>query len=64
MKHANIVELLVSAGANLGGSDVEGGFADIAVKKALRHGDEGAIEVWQKSGICINTEGIAGKRYP
>lgn len=64
MKHANIVDMLVSAGANLGGSDIEGGFADIAVEKALRRGDKGAIEVWQKSGIRVKTEGIAGKRNP
>lgn len=64
MKHANIVDLLVSAGANLGGSDIEGGFADIAVEKALRRGDEGTIEVWQKSGIRVKAEGIVGKRNP
>jgi lysophospholipase len=51
MKHGKIVDVLVSAGANLGGSDVEGGFTDAAIKRALRHGDERAIQVWQKSGI-------------
>ncbi|KAF9653069.1 asparaginase-domain-containing protein [Thelephora ganbajun] len=53
MKHGSIVDSLVSAGANLGGSDVEGGFADVAIRKALRHGDEGTIQVWQKSGISL-----------
>ena len=53
MKHGSIVDLLVRAGANLGGSDIEGGFTDVAIKKALRHGDEGAIEVWKKSGISL-----------
>jgi len=56
MKHGSIVDLLVSAGANLGGSDIEGGFADVAIKKALWHGDEGAIRVWQKSGISLEKE--------
>jgi len=53
MKHESIVDSLVSVGANLGGSDVEGGFADVAIEKALRHGDGGAIHVWQKSGTSL-----------
>lgn len=47
------MDSLVRAGANLGGSDIEGGFADVAIKKALQHGDEGAIQVWQKSGTSL-----------
>jgi len=53
MKHGSIVDLLVSVGANLGGSDIEGGFADITIKNALRHGDERAIQVWKRSGIGL-----------
>lgn len=53
MKHASIADLLVNAGANLGGSDIEGGFADVSIKKAIRNGDEEALEVWQKSGISL-----------
>jgi len=53
MKHGNVVDLLVSAGANLGGSDIEGGFANVVVEKAIRHGDEGAIQVWERSGISL-----------
>jgi lysophospholipase len=61
MKHGGIVDLLVRAGANLGGSDVEGGYAGVAIEKAIRHGDEGAMEVWRKSGISIETERIVSK---
>jgi len=57
MKHGDIVDLLVSAGAILGGSDVEGGFAGVVIGNAIRHGDEGAIQIWQRSGI--NLEGGA-----
>jgi len=64
MKHGSIVDLLVRAGANLGGSDIEGGFADVAIRGALRHGDEGAIEVWKKSGISLEKESIIGKKNP
>jgi len=64
MRHISIVDFLVNAGANLGGTDVEGGFADIAIKKALRRGDEGAIEAWQKSGISLEKKDIVGKRNP
>lgn len=64
MKHGSIVDLLVSAGANLGGSDIEGGFTDVAIQKALRHKDEGAIEVWQRSGIKLEKKDITGKRNP
>lgn len=61
MNHVGIVDLLVSVGANLGGSDVEGGFADVAIKKALRHKDERSIEVWRKSGISLEKKDIIGK---
>lgn len=64
MKHESIVDFLVSAGANLGGSDIEGGFVDVAIKKALRHKDQGAIEVWKKSGISLEREDIVGERDP
>lgn len=58
MKHGNVVDLLVSAGANLGGSDIEGGFANVVVEKAIRHGDEGAIQVWERSGISLERKTI------
>jgi len=43
---------LISAGANLGGADVEG-FAPLAVKMALLRGDRAALDVWEKAGIPI-----------
>ena len=64
MKHGSVVDLLVRAGANLGGSDIEGGFADVVVKKALRHGDEWAIQVWQRSGISLEKKPDVAKKSP
>lgn len=62
MKNGSVVDLLVSAGANLGGSDIEGGFVDVVIEKALRHGDERAIQMWQKSGISLEKERDVGKK--
>jgi len=64
MKHGSIVDLLVSVGANLGGSDIEGGFTDVAIKKAFRHGDESAIQVWQRSGISLHEKYSVDKKNP
>lgn len=64
MKHGNIVDLLVSVGANLGGSDVEGGFTGVAIEKALQHGDEWAMQLWQKSGIRLEKKYNVGKKIP
>lgn len=64
MKHGSIVDLLVSAGANLGGSDIEGGFAGVAIEKAIRHGDEGAIQVWQRSGISVEKRNKIREKNP
>ena len=64
MGHTSIVDSLVSAGANLGGTDIEGGFVDVAIKKVLRHGDKEAIEVWRKSGISLEKKDIVDKRNP
>jgi 60kDa lysophospholipase len=47
-----IVSTLISAGANLGGADVEG-FAPLAVKMALLRGDRAALNIWEKAGIPI-----------
>ena len=44
--------MLVSAGANLGGADVEG-FASLAVKMALVREDSAALKIWEKAGIRI-----------
>ena len=64
MKHGSIVDSLVRVGANLGGSDVEGGFTDVAIKKALKHGDEWAIQVWQRSGISLEEKYDVDKKKP
>ena len=64
MKHGSMVDLLVSVGANLGGSDIEGGFTEVAIKKALRHGDERAIQVWKRSGISLEGKYDVDKKNP
>ncbi|KAI0797567.1 L-asparaginase [Abortiporus biennis] len=48
--HESIVELLVTTGANLGGSDVEGGFVNLVRHRAKHANDERAIKVWTKAG--------------
>ncbi|TDL25044.1 asparaginase-domain-containing protein [Rickenella mellea] len=57
--HECIVETLRKAGGNLGGSDVEGGFASLAVTKAWRSGDEHAVRIWTKAGVDTSTLTIA-----
>lgn len=64
MKHGSIVDLFVSVGANLGGSDIEGGFTDVAIKKASKHGDERAIQVWKRSGIGLEEKYNVDKKNP
>ena len=51
--HQHIVENLVNAGANLGGSDVEGGFVPLIVQKANHSQDERALRIWRKAGADI-----------
>lgn len=46
------MSMLVSAGANLGGADVEG-FASLAVKMAHVREDNVALKIWEKAGIRI-----------
>lgn len=41
---------LVSAGANLGGADLEE-FAPLAAKMALLREDHAALNIWEKAGI-------------
>ncbi|KAI0695873.1 asparaginase-domain-containing protein [Cerioporus squamosus] len=48
--HEDLVDLLVKTGANLGGSDVEGGFVKLAVKRATHARDERALDIWKKAG--------------
>ena len=49
--HSSIVEILRQAGANLGGSDVEGGYAALEVTKAAQRADTASLEIWQKAGL-------------
>jgi 60kDa lysophospholipase len=49
--HEKIVDALVQAGANLGGIDFEGGFVALAVKLALRAGDQNSLRIWSKAGV-------------
>ena len=49
----DLVDLLVRAGANLGGADVDGGFVALAVGKAARARDDGALRVWRKAGADV-----------
>ena len=46
------MSMLVSAGANLGGADIEG-FASLAVKMAHVREDNVALKIWEKAGIRI-----------
>ena len=48
--HERTVEILVKAGANLGGSDLEGGFASLISKRAHHANDERAIKIWATAG--------------
>jgi lysophospholipase len=47
------VDILIQAGANLGGFDVEGGFVKLAIENALRSGNHTLLNIWQKTGIQI-----------
>lgn len=64
MKCGSIVDLLVSAGADLGGSDIEGGFVGVALSKAIQNGDEEAIHAWQKSGINLENRHTVSDENP
>lgn len=49
--HEEIVDLLMKAGANLGGSDIEGGFVSLIADKAARAHDERSVRIWMKAGM-------------
>lgn len=46
-----MVELLVEAGANLGGSDLGGGFAQLEVEKAQASANAHALQIWARVGL-------------
>ncbi|THH17107.1 hypothetical protein EW146_g3638 [Bondarzewia mesenterica] len=52
--HDAVVETLLKAGANLGGADVQGGFAALAMENAYRAGDERALNIWVKADAHIS----------
>ncbi|KAI0311602.1 L-asparaginase [Amylostereum chailletii] len=54
-RHEAIVETLVSAGANLGGADVDG-FAALATKAAMINSDEYARRIWHKAGAVLGSK--------
>lgn len=53
------MDTLVKAGANLSGSDVEGGFVSLAIDNALRNGDGRAVRIWEKAGAHIPADDTA-----
>ncbi|CDO77646.1 hypothetical protein BN946_scf184963.g3 [Trametes cinnabarina] len=57
-RHEELVDLLVRAGANLGGADVEGGFVALAVQKATHARDELALRIWKKAGADVVHVGV------
>ncbi|CAL1705248.1 unnamed protein product [Somion occarium] len=48
--HEHVVDLLVKVGANLGGSDIEGGFVSLIMKRAMLANDERAVKIWTMTG--------------
>lgn len=46
--------MLRQAGANLGGSDIDGGFAEFEAKKAFRWGDESSLAIWTRAGFDVS----------
>ena len=54
--HEELVDLLVRAGANLGGADLEGGFVELAVKKATQARDERGLRIWNMACTAVYME--------
>lgn len=57
--HEDVVDLLVKIGANLGGSDIEGGFTSLITHKANHTHDERALRIWSKAGAHLSDSGHA-----
>ncbi|KAL0946750.1 hypothetical protein HGRIS_012927 [Hohenbuehelia grisea] len=49
--HYEVVQVLLQAGANLGGVDIEGGFALLGMQAALRNGDQDLLRMWEMAGV-------------
>ncbi|KAA1469340.1 L-asparaginase [Dentipellis sp. KUC8613] len=61
-RHENVVAILVKAGADLGGADVEGGYVTLAIKKAVLSADEQAIKIWDATGIKVSSGDQEGSK--
>jgi len=48
--HVGIVDILVSAGAILGGMESEAGYVGLAVQNATRAGNEAVVDIWKRAG--------------
>lgn len=60
--HEAIVDVLVRAGANLGGADIDGGYVALSVKKARLAMDEQALRVWEKAGARMTRGPVTMER--
>ncbi|KAF9500541.1 L-asparaginase [Pleurotus eryngii] len=49
--HMEVVQTLLQAGARLGGIDIEGGYAALAVRAAKNIGDKHCLEIWKQTGL-------------
>lgn len=46
-----VVQTLLQAGARLGGIDIEGGYAALAVRAAKNIGDKHCLDIWKQTGL-------------
>ncbi len=46
-----VVQTLLQAGARLGGIDIEGGYAALAVRAAKNIGDQHCLDIWKQTGL-------------
>ncbi|KAG1867150.1 asparaginase-domain-containing protein [Suillus subalutaceus] len=51
--HADIVDTLVSAGANLGGMENEAGYVGLAMQNAVHAGNEAMVDIWRQAGVKL-----------
>lgn len=59
--YADIVNLLVSAGANLGSLEYDAGYASLALKNAIETGDYKSVSIWRNAGVNVERPGADGK---
>lgn len=51
--YADVVDLLVSAGANLGSLEYDAGYASLAFKNAIDTGDHKSVSIWRTAGMNV-----------